>query len=249
MKHPLTFIIAVLLIGFTACQKLQDPLKSSAITNEESATMIAGSLASGSNGFASFSGDIVTSSQTLFSAGNGCGVVHVDSAAHQSMPNAATTYNFKHKITCKLNCNSNKQPDNITTNLTFSGNYNGPRLSAKQNGTANTTVAGLTTTATAYVINGTIKSIGSFKLKSDTTRAGTIAIDIAIKNLTISKTTASTSAMITGGSGTATITGNSSKGAFLFEGTITFTGFNEAILILGKDTYSLNLSTGSVAKK
>jgi hypothetical protein len=249
MKHPLTFIIAVILIGFTACKKLQDPLKDSAITNEESAIMIAGSLSSGSNGFASFSGDIVTNSQTLFTTSNGCGAIHVDSAAHQSMPGASTTYNFKHKITCKLNCNSNKQPDNITTNLTFSGNYNGPRLSVKQNGTANTTVAGLTPTAIAYVINGTVKSMGGFKLKSDTTRAGTIAIDIAVKNLTISKATASTNAMITGGSGTATITGNSVKGAFLFAGTITFSGYNEATLVLGKDTYAINLSTGSVTKK
>jgi hypothetical protein len=249
MKNPLLFIIPVVLLGITACKKLGDPTQLSAITSDESAIMIAGSLASGSNGFVSLSNDATITSQTIYTTAKGCGVTHIDSLTHQSLPGEAISYYFKHIITSKLNCNTNKLPDNVTSNLTFNGNYNSPRLSAKQSGSANSTIAGLTPTSAVYVINGQFKSMGSYKLKSDTTRAGTIAIDITVKNVVISKATVTMPAIITGGTATATITGNSPKGAFLFDGTLTFAGFNEAILTLGSNSYSINLSTGAVAKK
>lgn len=249
MKNPLLFIIPVVLLGITACKKLGDPTQLSAITSDESAIIIAGSLASGSNGLVSFSNDATITSETIYTTNNGCGITRIDSITHQSLPGASITYSFKHKITSKLNCNANKQPDNVTSNLTFNGSYNGPKLSANQSGSANTTVAGLTHTSAVYVINGQLKSTGTYKLKPDTTRAGTVAIDIVVKNVVISKATAAMPAIITGGTATATITGNSPKGAFLFDGTLTFAGFNEAILTLSNNRYSINLSTGAVAKK
>jgi hypothetical protein len=249
MKNPLIFIIPVVLLGITACKKLGDPTQLYAITSDESAIMIAGSLASGSNGFVSLSNDATITSQTIYTTNKGCGVTHADTISHQSLSGASITYSFKHVITNKLNCNTNKQPDNVTSSLTFSGSYNGPRLSAKQSGSANSTIAGLTPASAVYVINGKFKSMGSYKLKPDTTRAGTIAIDITVKNVVISKATVTMPAIITGGTATATITGNSPKGAFLFDGTLTFVGFNEAILTLGSNSYSINLSTGAVAKR
>jgi hypothetical protein len=249
MKNPLIFIIPVVLLGITACKKLGDPTSIAAITSDESALMIAGSLASGSNGFVSLSNDATITSQTIYSTNKGCGITHADTINHQSLSGATITYSFKHIITSKLNCNTNKQPDNVTSNFTFSGSYNGPKLSAKQSGSANSTIAGLTPTSAVYVVNGQFKSTGSYKLKPDTTRAGTIAIDIVVKNVVISKATVAMPAIITGGTATVTITGNSPKGAFLFDGTLTFTGFNEAILTLGNNRYSINLTTGAVAKK
>ncbi len=249
MKHPLIFIIAVSFIGITACKKLQVKSDGIPISNEESALMIAGSLATGSNGLNALSNDISLSSQALYSNNNGCGVAHMDTASRQNLPGSAITYNFKQKITNKLNCNANKQADNVSSTLTFSGHYNGPKLSGDANGNTNVTVAGLTPTAAAYVINGQFKNMGTFKLRADTTRAGTISVDITLKNLVVAKATASKPPMITSGTATCTITGNSPKGAFLFEGTITFPGYNEAILTLGNNSYSINLSSGTVEKK
>lgn len=249
MKSPLIFIIAVSFIGLTACKKLQVKTDGTSISNEEAALMIAGSLASGSNGLNALSNDISLSSQALYSNNNGCGVTHIDTVLHQNLPGSAIIYNFKHKITSKLNCNANKQADNVNSTLTFSGNYNGPKLSAMANGSTNVTVAGLTPAATAYVINGQFKNMGTFKLKSDTTRAGTISVDISLKNLVVSKATVTNHPMITSGTATCSITGNSPKGAFLFDGTIAFPGYNEAILTLGTNSYSINLSSGAVSRK
>jgi hypothetical protein len=249
MKHPLIFIIAVSFIGITACKKLQVKTDGTPISNEESALMIAGSLASGSNGLAALSNDISLSSQALYNNSTGCGVTHTDTASHQNLPGSAIICNFKQKITNKLNCNANKQADNVSSTITFSGNYNGPKLSASGNGTTTVTVAGLAPASASHVINGQFKNMGTFKLKADTTRAGTISIDITLKNLVVTKATASSPAMITSGTATCAITGNSPKGAFLFEGTIAFPGYNEAILTLGGNSYSINLSSGAVSKK
>ncbi|MGF7077966.1 hypothetical protein [Mucilaginibacter sp. UYCu711] len=249
MKYPLIFIIAVSFMGITACKKLQVKTDGTPISNEESALMIAGSLASGSNGLAAISNDISLSSQTLYTNATGCGATHVDTIVRQNQPGSVILCSFKQKITNKLNCNANKQADNVSSTLTFSGNYNGPKISANGNGSSTVTVAGLTPAAQAYVINGQFKTMGTFKLKADTARAGTISIDITVKNLLVNKATASNLSMISSGTATCTITGNSPKGAFLFEGTIAFPGYNEAILTLGTNTYSINLSSGTVEKK
>ncbi|MBC7400245.1 MAG: hypothetical protein H7289_09890 [Mucilaginibacter sp.] len=249
MKHPLIFIIAVSFIGITACKKLQIKTDIIPISNEESALMIAGSLASGANGLAAISNDISLSSQALYNNTTGCGVTHVDTIVRQNSPGSSIIFNFKQKITNKLNCNAKKQADNVSSSETFNGSYSGPKLFASGNGSTSVTVSGLTPTVTAYVINGQFKNISTFKLKPDTTRSGSISIDITVKNLVIAKPTITNPPMIISGTATCSITGNSAKGAFLFEGTISFPGYNEAILTLGANSYSINLSSGTVEKK
>jgi hypothetical protein len=166
------------------------------------------------------------------------------------MPGSQTTYSYKYKIVNKLNCNSNNQPDNVTSMLTFSGNFNGPNLWVSGSGNTNFTVAGLTPSATAYVINGMFKSMSSFKLKPDTTRKGTVAVDITVKNLIISKENAINQVVaITGGSAMAVITGNSPKGAFTFNGNLVFNGNYAATLTIGSVNYIINLLTGTVVKQ
>jgi hypothetical protein len=249
MKNPLIFIIAIVFTSITACKKMQVAEVNTAITNDDAAAMVAGALASSSNGLNSLSGDITLNSQYLYSNAGGCGAVRTDTVSRQNQSGSNITCSFKQKIVSKLNCNTNNVAENISSTLTFSGNYSAPKLSAHGNGSLNVTVTGLAPTTPSYVINGQFKNMSGFKLKSDTTRTGTIAIHIAIKNLTITKATTVAPAMITSGSATATITGNSPKGAFLFEGTLTFMGYNEAVLAWGSKTYVVNLSTGAVAKK
>jgi hypothetical protein len=249
MRYPLMFIIPVVLIGAVACKKLQVQTQTSPITNGESAIMVAGSLASNSNGLVTLTNDASLSSQSLYNNAGGCGATHTDSVTHKNTSGPSTTCDFTYKITNKLNCNANKLPDNVSSNLSFSGHYNNMQMSAIGGGSTSVTVAGLTPTSAVYVINGTFKSITNFKLRPDTTRNGNIAVDITMKNLTISKATVNMPAMITGGTAVATITGNSPKGAFLFDGTIVFNGYNDATLTLGGTTYLINLTTGALSKK
>ncbi len=249
MKYPLMFIMAVAFSGVVGCKKMQTAEVNKAISTEESAHMIAGALSSSTNGLNNLATDVTACSFKLYQNNIGCGAIITDSITRQSAPGAATTFSFKNKIVSKVNCNANKVYESVTSVASFNGQYSGPKLSSQGNGSANTSVTGLGDGNPAFIVNGQLKNMCAFKMKADTTRKGTISINIALKNLTITKSNAAIPAAITGGSATASVTGNSAKGAFLFEGTLSFNGFNDATLIISKETYTINLATGAVTKR
>jgi hypothetical protein len=249
VKHPLIFIIAIVLTGLTACKKMQVAEVNTAISIDESAAMVAGLLSSNSDGLNNMAADITAGAQNVYDNGNGCGATFTDSVSRKSPSGSATTFNFRHKINGKLNCNADNVLESVSSNSICSGQYSGPKLTVYGNGNANVTVTGLGDVSPAFILNGQLKNMSSFKIKADTTRRGTIAIQIALKNLSILKATNLAPAIIRSGTATATVTGNSSKGAFLFEGTLTFNGFNDATLLLSKETFSINLVTGAVVKQ
>lgn len=249
VKNTLTLIIVIVFTGFAACKKMPAAEVNKAISTEESAHMIAGALSSSTNGLNNLANDVTTCSFKLYQNNIGCGAIITDSISRQSPAGSQTTFSFKNKIISKVNCNANKVYESVTSAANFSGQYSGPKLSSQGNGIANTTVSGLGDGAPAFIVNGQLKNMCAFKMKADTTRKGTISIQIALKNLTITKSTTAIPATITGGTATASVTGNSPKGAFLFEGTVTFNGFNDATLIISKETYTINLATGAVTKR
>jgi len=250
MKKPLFFLIPLVLLGISACKKLDVTATSApTVTVDDAATMIAASLTSNTNGFNIFSSDATTTSQVVMANSTGCGITHLDSMSRVNPSGSNTVFSYKYKISNKLNCNSNNVSDNVTSNLTFAGNFNGPSLSAGNSGSSVLTIAGFSPTSLVYSIVGELKSTGSFTVKPDSTKKGTIGIDIVIKSLIITKATATTPCIITSGSGTATITGNSPKGAFTFTGALTFNGNNIATFTLGTTTYSVDLLTGVVTRK
>jgi hypothetical protein len=248
MKNPLLIIIPLILLGIASCKKMDN--SSVNISEADAANVIAGSLATNSNGLASISSDMSANSGSLAAVVSGCGVTKLDSISHQSPPGSTTTYGYKLKYSNKLFCNTNNQPDNVTSNLTFAGYFNGPRVLLTHSGSTTFVIAGLTTNATVYSINGEYKSTGSFKLKADTTNAGTINIDIVVKNYVITKTAITSPSGITGGTATVTISGTiPKKGAFSFSGNLTFTGDGTATFTTQTSTYIINLLTGIVTKK
>ncbi|MDB5115218.1 MAG: hypothetical protein JWQ79_710 [Mucilaginibacter sp.] len=248
MRKPLLFIIPLIILGIAACKKLDNSGQN--VTNEDAANLISNSIASSSGGLTTISSDVSLKSQTLFANNSGCGVTNVDSISHQSTVGASTTYSYKLKFTNKLTCNTSNQPDNVTSTLIFSGNYNGPKVILTNSGSTSFIIAGLTPGSSVYAINGEYKSTGTFKVKADTTRSGTVNIDIVVKNLIITKATATTPAGITGGTATATISGSTAKhGAFNFDGTLVFNGSSMATLTLSGTAYSVNLLTGVIVKQ
>lgn len=248
MKNPLLFIIPVILLAVSSCKKSDTPTENINITSDESANIIAGALANNSNGLVAFSADISLTSQVLFDTGSGCGSTRTDDISHQSIAGAPITFSYSYLIANQLNCDANSKPDNITSTLTYNGSYDGPKLSLVSNGTTTATVTGLNTSSANYTINGELQGSGGFKLKTDTTKKGNVIMDITLKDAIITKATINSGAAITGGTAMATITGTSAKGAFSFNGTITFTGSNNAVLALGNGAYSINLITGAVLK-
>jgi hypothetical protein len=249
MKYPLILIMTIVFTGFFACKKMQTAEVNTAISTDESATMIATALSSNTNGLNNLVADIAVSSLKLYGNNSGCGAIGIDSGSRQSAPGAATFFSFKHKMVSTLNCNVNKLPENISSNIIFNGQCSGPKLATNGNGGAQVIVNGIGPASQSFAITGMLKNMCGFKMKTDTTRKGTIAVKIDLKNLNVSKLATGSPAMINSGSATATVTGNSPRGAFLFEGTLTFNGLNEATLTLSKEIYIINLITGGLTKK
>ena len=184
---------------------------------------------------------------TAINTSQGCATTVIDTMTRRSLAGATDSYYYKLTYSRRLTCNTSSQPDNISSNLTYSGYYNNASLSITNSGTAAFTIGGLTNTATTYVLNGEYKSAGTFKLKPDTTaNTGSANIDIVVKNVVVSKATQT----INSGNATVIVTGTTvKKGDFTYNGTLTFTGNFMAALSLNGSNYTVNLITGAVTKK
>lgn len=232
-----------LLLAAGACNKTNSPGSTSDVTTDDAAVMMSSSLASSSGGVASASLDVVVNAQLTFDAKPGCGGTKTYSFSRQNPQGATTTYSYSFNYTYTLNCVSNV-PDNVSSSATSQGTFSGPNLSTQDSGTSTLKVAGLAPTATSYAVSGEYKRAGSFTNKTGSMATGNSAVDINLTNLTIPKT----GGAVTSGNATFTLTGTSAKGAFSFNGTITFVGNNQANLVINGTAYVVNLLTGTSTK-
>jgi len=253
-----TITIALALFCVFSCKKDSSTSSSATtVTTDDAADVAAGALSENSNGLASVTDDIssnaavvasIGSGQTINSAGvtsehQACGTTVADSASNSGSADSVT-WNYFRKYTHTLNCNASNQPDNIVNTLVYSGNYSGPRISSNNSGTANVTIAGLTTNATNYVLNGEYKRTGSFTNKVSN-KAFSSNIDIVGTNILLSKP----GRKIIGGTATISISGTTPKGTFSYTGTITFNADSTATLVItGGGTYTIDLHTGFKVK-
>ncbi|MDB5115219.1 MAG: hypothetical protein JWQ79_711 [Mucilaginibacter sp.] len=132
------------------------------------------------------------------------------------------------------------------SSYSYSGSFNGPKLSSSNSGSSNLNVGGLLRADSVIILNGQYTQAGSFKSKVDTTNAGSNNVNLSISNLYIQKHLR----LIKSGSASITVTGNvPKKGNFSFTGTIVFNSDNTAKLTLNGTVYIINLTTGIVTKQ
>ena len=247
-------LVILLMLGAFSCKKDSNNSASSSVTTDQVADIAAGSLAENSEGLASVTDDIAVNAQAVSSTSNltinstqapssvhqECGTTLTDSVT-RSLTIDSVTLDYFFKYTHTLNCNSSSQPDNIANALTYHGDFNGPRLTSTNSGTATVTIAGLTQGATNFVVNGEYKRAGSFQSKVGNKASGNSSVDITVTNLTITKSTRK----IASGNGTISITGTGPKGVtFSYTGTIVFNGDGTATLTINSTVYTINLVTG-----
>jgi hypothetical protein len=236
--------VLLFLLALGACQKSDDT--STDVTVTEAANMVATSLSTNSGGLILATADITLNAQTIFDTGLACGASKGYSYTHTSATGATPTYSNVFAYTYTMNCNTSNQPDNITGTATDKGTFDGPNLSATNDGNVTFRIAGLTQTATVYAINGEYKRLGTFTSKVESKNTGTITVDLVVTNLLINKS----SKIITGGTATVTVTGSTAKKANInFTGTATFTGDGKATVTLAGTAYIVDLLTGVVTKK
>jgi hypothetical protein len=248
--------LALLVLCAVSCQKSTTSTDSSAVVTQ-AVDVAASSMAGNSFGFVSITDNMAANAQTLNSVGSqsvnsvganavhqACGSTLADSISTSGSSNSVT-YSYFAKYTRTLNCNTNSQPDNLVNTLTFHGNFDGPRLTSSDSGTAQFTIAGLTTNATSWVVNGEYKRAGSFTSKVGDKTTGTSNIDIKATNLTLTKPTGH----IAGGTGVIGISVVTSKGTYSFNGTVVFNGDGTANLTVNNTVYVVDLVTGTYTKK
>lgn len=244
MNSLKTSIVMAALLALAACQK-SDNNASTDVTSTEAADMVASSLSANSNGLVNISADIAVNAQAVFDLNIGCGSTKTYTFSHSSPQGATTTYSYALNYSYTLNCNADNKPDNITGSSTDNGTFDGPRLSSTNTGASTFRIAGLTTTATVYVINGEYKRTGTFTSKVENKNTSTTVVDIVVTNLTINKS----SKLITAGSATVTVTGTTTKKSTIsFTGSVAFNGSGKATVTLNGTAYVVNLLTGEFSK-
>jgi hypothetical protein len=257
MKTFKTSIVALLLLAAISCKKDNSTSVAATVTSDQAADMAASSLASNSGGVASMTDAISANAVAVTSVGGptintvnavsakqACGTTLTDSATFTGTT-SSVTFNYFAKYTHTLNCNSEEQPDNITNTLTYNGTFSGPRISTTASGTANATIAGLSQTATNFVVNGEYKRTGTFASKIGNLATGNSSLDILVTNLTLSKPART----IVSGTATVTLTGVAGKKSYSFTGNVTFNGDGTATLVIaGGSTYVITLATGVYVK-
>jgi hypothetical protein len=244
MKFAKFVLVGCLAVGIASCKKTQ--IAAITASNDDAAVILGNTLANNNYGLNALSTDVSLDAITFMTKNLSCGQSVTDSIIRKNPPGTAASYYYKVKYTNKLNCNANSQPDNLTNTVSYSGNFSGPRITITNTGSANYKIAGLTTSATSHVFNGTYESNGSYKFKTDTTNRGTAKILFTISNLVISKATNT----VTGGTANVMITGTSTKkSTFTYNGTLTFNSASAASLSLNGIDYIIDLLTGEVKKK
>lgn len=238
-----------------SCKKDNSASSSSSVTSDQAADIAAGSLAENSDGLASVTDDVAVNAQGISSVNSSltinstqapnsvhqeCGTTLADSVT-RNVTLDSVTVNYDFKYTHTLNCTSSDVPDNVINTLAYKGSFDGPRLSSSNTGTANVTIAGLSPSATNFVVNGEYVRDGSFQSKIGNKASGNSHIDIVGTNITLSKP----GRVILSGNATITITGTGPKGnSFSFAGTIVFNGDGTATLTINSAAYTINLVTG-----
>jgi hypothetical protein len=260
MKTFKLSIIALVLLGAISCKKTDGNSAANTVTSDQAADIAAGSLAANSYGLTSVSDDIAVNAQTLASINTGsqtvnslgtatvhqaCGTTLTDSVTN-SGTNSSVSFSYFLKFARTLNCNTNSQPDNLANSVSYHGNFDGPNLTSTNTGSAIFKIAGLTTTAANFVVNGEYKRTGSFQSKIGNKTSGQSSVDIVVTNLTLTKP----ARKIASGTATIAITGSTTKnGDFSYTGTLLFNGDGTAILTINGNAYTVNLLTGVKIKR
>lgn len=142
------------------------------------------------------------------------------------------SYSFKYSITL---ANANR----LDFGYTMKGTYDTPRLSSNDSASATFQVSNLLA-GTAYSITGIYNRYGTQASKVRNKAGFSSTITFSTTALLIDKSTKRVS-----GTAALIIYGTSSTGSiYSFNGTVTFLGNQQATLVIGSKSYTLNLATG-----
>jgi hypothetical protein len=226
----------------------QDEEPSNAISGEEAAVLVSASLASNTAGVASVSSKSADVTDDLLTEHAGgrvavCGISQNVDLSGSSPDNAALSYSYDFSYKFKLNC-MEEMPSDVSVDVSYSSVFETSKLAADHTGVAELDVSGLEEVETEYLLNGLYKRSGSFSNK-ELEKSGSCSIEITLTDVVVDKTTRK----IVSGSGTYSLQGTiPEKGAFNYQGSVTFDGGDQATINVSSTPFKANLISGEVAK-
>jgi autotransporter translocation and assembly factor TamB len=248
MKMNKVLLSLLLVTAFAACE--DDSEKPQAISSEEAAAIMSASLASNSSGVSSVakqSSEVTADAVDQNSGGRtqACGFSQNVSLSGSSPLGAAIQFSYDFSYKFLLSC-SEETPESMSVDLSYSGDFDGPKLSSEYSGTSEVDVTGLSQEEASFMINGFYKRSGSFSTKGDEIKSGSGSVNITIDEIAVDKDTHK----IVSGTATLVIEGTiSGKGTYKYNGTVTFNADMDAELNIKGKKFSVNLETGATEEK
>jgi len=250
-------------IGSFSAFLLTSCTKDEAVSTDDAATVVASSLSS-QDGATSFSETGIAGLQDsgLKTAASPSNTVASTTYSYKTITNAVKdtsatitdgtrtwTYSKAYTLTTKLQIATTGSTivttvDSLLASLTYSGTFNGPKLSSTHKGSGNAVFTNIGTyknVNTNWTLNGTYDRSGSSTVKASGNTI-THTTHIVLTNVVVNHKTKA----IASGTATLTISGTDKNKSFSFTGTITFNGDTTAKLIIDGKTYSINLTTGEI---
>ena len=199
-----SILFLAVLFSFAACRKSGEEII--ALLNETEAAEILETSVSAKT--AGFTAPTIDMAQIIDTYLNSCNVPG-DTTLNKSKVAVGTSYNYTFNMDWLVTCSNLNVPQSAAVGIAGNGTFSSPHWNGSDVTTGELVFTGLSPQETAYIVNG------SYELEGDLTGnlrntdpTLSCSTELQITNMTISKTTYK----ITGGSGTAKVTGTSSSG-------------------------------------
>ncbi|MCA6075278.1 hypothetical protein [Fulvivirga sedimenti] len=243
MKKNILFLSALITVGFlTACNDEGEKISPEA--SEEVSLLVAASVASNTYGVNALLQESVALYQTAQGSANGRSAVcdYTDSGSEQisSTDGSMVTYNYSYSYDVSVNCSSIQVPVSLSVDFTYSGSFDGPKLTWSHDGNGDFEIS--LDANQNLVYNGTYDRSGEYNVKERENINGSSNVDITLTSLTIDPETQT----IISGSGLYEIQVTRSDRSYTLKGSITFNGDGTASLIINGSTVTFNLISGNL---
>ncbi len=169
---------------------------------------------------------------------NACGQTFDSTYSKTNGLGSLITYGYTYAWAGTVNCDTANAPQTINFSYSSSGNYTAPRMSSSDNGTYSIVVSGLQPSNSNYSLGGTYTRIGTQTTKIRNEFSFTATLGVGLTDLTVEKTTKD----IKSGTGTFTVTGETSGGeSITYDGSLTYNDDNTVTVNFNGKDYTINL--------
>ena len=135
MKKNKAWVFLSMFVIAVACEDDDKPKNS--ISSEEAAVIISSSLAANTSGLSFVSGKATNVAEDLLEDNAGgrvaaCGLSQNLDLSGESPDGANVTYSYDFSYKFRLNCNAESEPSDVSVDLSYSGEFDAPKVAAEQ---------------------------------------------------------------------------------------------------------------------